>query len=95
MATAQTLSGTGALRLGAEFMKKFAQGKTVYISNPTWGTHNSIMTQAPLERPHTTTLPARTRLRCRHTHFLTVGGGLPGLRGFFSCFYRALLITIH
>ena len=54
MATAQTLSGTGALRLGAEFMKKFAQGKTVYISNPTWGTHNSIMTQAPLERPHTT-----------------------------------------
>jgi len=46
VATAQTLSGTGALRLGAEFMKRFAPGTTVYISSPTWGTHNSIMDQA-------------------------------------------------
>ncbi|EOD11943.1 aspartate aminotransferase [Emiliania huxleyi CCMP1516] len=52
VATAQTLSGTGALRLGAEFMKKFAKGKTVYISNPTWGTHNSIMTQAGVPFSH-------------------------------------------
>jgi len=46
VATAQTLSGTGALRLGAEFMKRFAPGTEVYISSPTWGTHNSIMDQA-------------------------------------------------
>jgi len=46
VATAQTLSGTGALRLGAEFMKRFAPDKAVYISTPTWGTHNSIMDQA-------------------------------------------------
>jgi len=46
VATAQTLSGTGALRLGAEFVKRYAPGATVYISNPTWGTHNSIMDQA-------------------------------------------------
>jgi aspartate/tyrosine/aromatic aminotransferase len=46
VATAQTLSGTGALRLGAEFMKRFAPGTAVYISTPTWGTHNSIMDQA-------------------------------------------------
>jgi len=46
VATAQTLSGTGALRLGAEFAKRFAPGTEVYISTPTWGTHNSIMDQA-------------------------------------------------
>lgn len=46
VATAQTLSGTGALRLGAEFVKRYAPGTSVYISSPTWGTHNSIMDQA-------------------------------------------------
>jgi aspartate/tyrosine/aromatic aminotransferase len=46
VATAQTLSGTGALRLGAEFVKRYGEGKSVYISTPTWGTHNSIMDQA-------------------------------------------------
>jgi aspartate/tyrosine/aromatic aminotransferase len=49
VATAQTLSGTGALRLGAEFMKRYAPGKSVYISTPTWGTHNSIMDHAGVE----------------------------------------------
>lgn len=46
VATVQSLSGTGALRLGAEFVKRFAKGKEVYISNPTWGTHTSIMQHA-------------------------------------------------
>lgn len=46
VATAQTLSGTGALRLGAEFVKRFAPGVAVYTSSPTWGTHNSIMDHA-------------------------------------------------
>jgi aspartate/tyrosine/aromatic aminotransferase len=49
VATAQTLSGTGALRLGAEFMKRYAEGKAVYVSTPTWGTHNSIMAHAGVE----------------------------------------------
>jgi len=46
VATVQTLSGTGALRVGAEFVKRFAKGTPVYISTPTWGTHNSIMDHA-------------------------------------------------
>lgn len=49
VATAQTLSGTGALRLGAEFVKRYAKDKAVYISKPTWGTHNSIMDQAGVD----------------------------------------------
>merc|ERR1719428_2410019 len=34
VATVQTLSGTGALRLGAEFMKRYAPGTTIYVSDP-------------------------------------------------------------
>jgi len=49
VATAQTLSGTGALRLGAEFVKRYAKGTSVFISSPTWGTHNSIMDQAGVD----------------------------------------------
>ncbi|ORX60077.1 aspartate aminotransferase [Piromyces finnis] len=44
----QALSGTGALRLGAEFLKKFYK-RTVYISDPTWANHRSIMTDAGLQ----------------------------------------------
>jgi aspartate/tyrosine/aromatic aminotransferase len=43
VATVQSLSGTGALRIGGVFTAKFFAGKTVYCSVPTWGTHNSIM----------------------------------------------------
>jgi len=46
VAVAQTLSGTGSLRVGAEFIKRYAPGKSVYVSTPTWGTHNSIMEHA-------------------------------------------------
>jgi aspartate/tyrosine/aromatic aminotransferase len=46
VATVQTLSGTGSLRVGAEFIRFFFPNKTVYTSSPTWGTHNSILTHA-------------------------------------------------
>jgi aspartate/tyrosine/aromatic aminotransferase len=36
--TCQTLSGTGALRVIADFLKKFRPGP-LYMSNPTWGNH--------------------------------------------------------
>ncbi|KAF7537803.1 hypothetical protein G7Z17_g12784 [Cylindrodendrum hubeiense] len=39
----QTISGTGAVHLGALFLAKFYQGgRTVYVSNPTWGNHHQI-----------------------------------------------------
>ena len=41
VATLQTLSGTGALRVIAEFLAKFRPGP-LYISNPTWGNHNAV-----------------------------------------------------
>lgn len=33
----QSISGTGALRLGGDFIHKFFSGASIYISDPTWG----------------------------------------------------------
>jgi len=46
VATVQTLSGTGALRIGAELAARFLRGRTVYLSNPTWGNHKAIFNDA-------------------------------------------------
>ncbi|RYP53321.1 hypothetical protein DL768_001678 [Monosporascus sp. mg162] len=41
----QTISGTGAVHLGALFLSRFYPGtKKVYLSNPTWANHNQIFT---------------------------------------------------
>ena len=41
LASVQTLSGTGALRVVGEFLKKFKPA-ALYVSNPTWGNHNAV-----------------------------------------------------
>jgi aspartate/tyrosine/aromatic aminotransferase len=46
VASIQTISGTGSLRLGAEFLKSFFTTPAVYVSNPTWGNHISIFKKA-------------------------------------------------
>lgn len=45
----QSLSGTGSLRVGADFIAKFLKGAKVYLSNPTWGNHKNIFTDAGVE----------------------------------------------
>ncbi len=45
-ATVQSLGGTGALRVGAEFLKKIAAGATVLISDPSWENHKALFTAA-------------------------------------------------
>ena len=40
--TAQSLGGTGALRIAAEFIKRQTNAKNVWISAPTWPNHNAI-----------------------------------------------------
>lgn len=47
VASAQTLSGTGALRVVGEFLKKFRQAP-LYMSKPTWGNHNAVFAAAGL-----------------------------------------------
>lgn len=45
--TVQSLGGTGALKLGADFIKRnVAPNATVYISDPTWVNHKNIFADA-------------------------------------------------
>ena len=47
LAIAQSISGTGALRVGAEMIANFfPKGTTVYVSDPTWGNHFKIFANA-------------------------------------------------
>lgn len=48
VATVQTLSGTGACRLGAEFMNKVCGYDKIYLPNITWGNHIPIMKKSGL-----------------------------------------------
>ena len=49
VACCQSLSGTGALRLAAEFIAaNLGTDRTVHISNPTWGNHKAIFAKAGL-----------------------------------------------
>lgn len=45
--TVQSISGTGALRVGFEFLKQFIPAE-VYYSDPTWGNHITIIEKAGL-----------------------------------------------
>jgi len=51
IASVQALSGTGSLRVTAEFLKKYlpAAAHTVWISDPTWGNHPTIFESAGMK----------------------------------------------
>lgn len=42
VATAQALGGTGALKVGADYLKRLLPDSTVYISDPSWENHRAI-----------------------------------------------------
>lgn len=48
-ATVHAPGGTGALRVGAELLKKFAAGAKVWIGAPTWANHKGIFGAAGFE----------------------------------------------
>lgn len=40
--TIQSLGGTGSLRIGADFLRRFAPGAQVWISDPSWENHRAL-----------------------------------------------------
>jgi aspartate aminotransferase/aromatic-amino-acid transaminase len=48
-ATLHTPGGTGALRVGADLLKKFNPDAKVWVSTPTWANHKGIFTAAGYE----------------------------------------------
>ncbi|GKY97893.1 hypothetical protein MPSEU_000747300 [Mayamaea pseudoterrestris] len=50
LAGVQTLSGTGACRIGGEFLARFwPKQKTIYVPTPTWGNHWKIFEECGLQ----------------------------------------------
>ncbi|XP_026461998.1 probable aspartate aminotransferase, cytoplasmic [Ctenocephalides felis] len=47
----QTLSGTGALRIGAEFLAKVLGRTTFYYSKPSWDNHRQVLLNAGFTTP--------------------------------------------
>ncbi len=44
--TVQALGGTGGLKIGADFLRRFAPGAQVYISTPSWENHRALFESA-------------------------------------------------
>jgi aromatic-amino-acid transaminase len=44
--TVQALGGTGALKLGADFLKRFSSDAQVWISDPSWENHRALFESA-------------------------------------------------
>ncbi|MGH8487170.1 MAG: aromatic amino acid transaminase, partial [Pseudomonas sp.] len=42
VATVQTVGGSGALKVGADFLKRYFPDSQVWVSNPTWDNHRAI-----------------------------------------------------
>lgn len=50
IAITQSISGTGALRIGGAFIQRFyPNAKSIYLPTPTWGNHIPIFKDAGLE----------------------------------------------
>ena len=50
IAITQSISGTGALRIGGEFLARFfPSGKQIFIPTPSWANHNAVFKDSGLE----------------------------------------------
>ena len=49
VATIQSVGGSGGLKLGAEFIKRFLGQDTIYISDPSWENHRVIFEAAGMK----------------------------------------------
>lgn len=58
--TVQSLGGTGALKIGADFLKRFFPQSTVAISDPSWENHRALFESAGLPVTQYTYYDAQT-----------------------------------
>jgi len=52
IASIQTLGGSGALKVGADFLKRYFPNSGVWVSDPTWDNHVAIFTGAGFDVNH-------------------------------------------
>jgi aromatic-amino-acid transaminase len=63
VATIQTVGSSGALKVGAEFLRRWFPSSGVWVSDPTWGNHNAVFGSAGV--------PVRT-----YPYYEPAGGGV-------------------
>jgi len=85
IATVQTLSGTGALRVAAEFFSRFYPDHDVYFPDPTWGNHPNIFSDAG----------AKSIKKYRYYDAKTVGLDFKGLIDDISAARNKSVIVLH
>ena len=49
IAITQSISGTGALRIGGEFLARYYPSKKIFIPTPSWANHNAVFKDSGLE----------------------------------------------
>jgi aromatic-amino-acid transaminase len=59
--TVQALGGTGGLKIGADFLRRFAPGAQVWISDPSWENHRALFEGAGFTVNHYAYYDAETR----------------------------------
>ena len=62
--TMQSIGGTGALRVGADFLKRYFPQSPVYVSDPTWANHRSIFQRAGFEVKSYPYFDSKTKTVC-------------------------------
>ncbi|WP_345944381.1 amino acid aminotransferase [Chromobacterium sp. IRSSSOUMB001] len=82
--TAQALGGTGALKIGADFLKRLNPAAKVYISNPSWENHRALFESAGFEVENYPYYDADTR-----------GVDFDGMRAFLAQLPAGSVIVLH
>ncbi|WP_324606829.1 amino acid aminotransferase [Chromobacterium haemolyticum] len=82
--TAQALGGTGALKIGADFLKRLNPAAKVYISNPSWENHRALFESAGFEVENYPYYDADSR-----------GVDFDGMRAFLAQLPAGSVIVLH
>lgn len=61
IATIQTIGGSGALKVGADFLKTYFPESEIWVSNPTWDNHVAIFNGAGIKTHYYPYFDAQTR----------------------------------
>ena len=75
--TVQALGGTGALKVGADFLRRFAPGAQVWISDPSWENHRALFEGAGFTVQQLSLLRRRNE-RPRFRRHVRSAGEAPG-----------------
>lgn len=84
MVTVQTLGGTGALKVGADFLKRILPNAQVALSNPSWENHAALFTSAGFEVVNYPYYDAAT-------HALDIEGFLAAL----NTYAKGTIVVLH